>query len=45
VERGRYALVLSTEARLPPYPEDAAAARDRKDAKKTRAKRKDAGGP
>ena len=45
VERGRYALVLASEARLPPYPEDTAAARERKDAKKARAKRKDASGP
>jgi len=40
IERGRYALVLSGEARLPPYPESAAG----KDAKPRRAKRKDADG-
>jgi rod shape-determining protein MreC len=44
VERGRYALVLSSEARLPPYPEDAAGERDRKGAKKARAKKKDGDG-
>jgi len=44
VERGRYVLVLSSEARLPPYPEDAAGERDRKGAKKARAKKKDADG-
>ena len=44
VERGRYALVLSSEARLPAYPEDAAGERDRKGAKKARAKKKDADG-
>jgi rod shape-determining protein MreC len=44
VERGRYALVLSSEARLPPYPADAAAERDRKGAKKARAKKKDGDG-
>jgi rod shape-determining protein MreC len=44
VERGRYALVLSSEARLPPYPDDAAGERDRKGAKKARAKKKDADG-
>ncbi len=43
VERGRYALVLSSEARLPPYPEDAAE-RDRKGAKARKAKRKDGDG-
>ena len=42
VERGRYALVLSSEARLPPYPDQAAA--ERKSAKKGRAKKKDADG-
>jgi rod shape-determining protein MreC len=42
VERGRYALVLSTEARLPPYPDEAAA--ERKAAKKGRPKKKDADG-
>ncbi len=40
VERGRYALVLSSEARLPPYPESAA----EKGPKARRAKRKDADG-
>ena len=44
VERGRYVLVLSSEARLPPYPEDAAAERDRKGAKKARPKKKDGDG-
>jgi rod shape-determining protein MreC len=44
VERGRYALVLSSEARLPPYPEDAAGERDRKGAKKARPKKKDGDG-
>jgi rod shape-determining protein MreC len=43
VERGRYALVLSSEARLPPYPADAAE-RERKGAKKSRPKLKDADG-
>jgi len=42
VERGRYALVLSSEARLPPYPDEAAA--ERKAAKKGRPKKKDADG-
>ena len=42
VERGRYALVLSSEARLPPYPEEAAA--ERKSAKKARPRKKDADG-
>jgi len=42
VERGRYALVLSSEARLPPYPEEAAA--ERKGAKKARPRKKDADG-
>lgn len=41
VERGRYALVLSSEARLPPYPEEAA---ERKSAKKARPRKKDADG-
>jgi len=40
VERGRYALVLSSEARLPPYPESAAD----KGPKARKAKRKDADG-
>jgi len=40
IERGRYALVLSGEARLPPYPEPAAG----KGAKPRRAGRKDADG-
>ena len=44
VERGRYVLVLSSETRLPPYPEDAAAERDRKGAKKARPKKKDGDG-
>ena len=44
VERGRYALVLSSEVRLPPYPEDAAGERDRKGAKKARPKKKDGDG-
>ncbi len=44
VERGRYALVLSSEARLPPYPEDLAAERDRKGAKARKAKKKDGDG-
>jgi rod shape-determining protein MreC len=44
VERGRYALVLSGEARLPPYPDDAAGERDRKGAKKARPKKKDGDG-
>ena len=42
VERGRYALVLSSEARLPPYPEEAAA--ERKSARKARPRKKDADG-
>jgi rod shape-determining protein MreC len=42
VERGRYALVLSSEARLPPYPGEAAA--ERKAAKKGRPKKKDTDG-
>ena len=42
VERGRYALVLSSEARLPPYPDEAAA--ERKSAKKARPRKKDADG-
>jgi rod shape-determining protein MreC len=41
VERGRYALVLAGEARLPPYPEAAAGGRA---GKSRRAKRKDADG-
>jgi rod shape-determining protein MreC len=40
VERGRYALVLSSEARLPPYPESAAD----KGPKARKVKRKDADG-
>jgi rod shape-determining protein MreC len=44
VERGRYALVLSSEARLPPYPDEAAGERDRKGAKKARPKKKDGDG-
>jgi rod shape-determining protein MreC len=40
VERGRYALVLSSEMRLPPYPESAA----EKGPKARKAKRKDADG-
>ena len=40
IERGRYALVLSAEARLPPYPEAAG----EKSAKARRARRKDADG-
>jgi rod shape-determining protein MreC len=44
VERGRHALVLSSEARLPAYPEDSAGERDRKGAKKARAKKKEADG-
>jgi rod shape-determining protein MreC len=43
VERGHYALVLSNEVRLPPYPEDAAGG-ERKGAKKPRPKRKDGDG-
>ncbi len=43
VERGHYALVLSSEVRLPPYPEDAAGS-ERKGAKKARPKRKDVDG-
>jgi rod shape-determining protein MreC len=42
VERGRYVLVLSSEARLPPYPDEAAAGR--KGAKKARPRKKDADG-
>ena len=42
VERGRYVLVLSSEARLPPYPDEAAAGR--KGAKKARPGKKDADG-
>jgi hypothetical protein len=42
VERGHYALVLSSEARLPPYPEEAAS--ERKAARKGRPKKKDADG-
>jgi rod shape-determining protein MreC len=41
IERGRYALVLSGEARLPPYPDPAA---EGKGAKARRAKKKDADG-
>jgi rod shape-determining protein MreC len=44
VERGRYALVLASEARLPPYPEEAAGERERKGTKKLRAKKKDGDG-
>jgi len=43
VERGHYTLVLSSEVRLPPYPEDAAGG-ERKGAKKPRPKRKDGDG-
>ena len=43
VERGHYALVLSSEVRLPPYPEDAAGG-ERKGVKKARPKRKDVDG-
>jgi len=43
VERGHYTLVLSSEVRLPPYPQDAAGG-ERKGAKKPRAKRKDGDG-
>jgi len=42
VERGHYALVLSSESRLPPYPEDAAA--ERKGARKARPRKMDADG-
>lgn len=41
IERGRYALVLAGDARLPPYPEAAA---DGKAAKTRRARKKDADG-
>jgi rod shape-determining protein MreC len=44
VERGHYALVLSSEARRPPYPEETAGERDRKGAKKSRPKKKDGDG-
>jgi rod shape-determining protein MreC len=43
VERGRYALVLSSEVRLPPYPE-AAAERERKGAKARKARKQDGDG-